>query len=51
MYLLKQIECIHGLPYQSISPELAEDVGRVVFARQMEDHNILGCDCLPYMME
>jgi hypothetical protein len=30
---------------------LAENVGRVVFARQMEDHKILGSDCLSYMME
>jgi hypothetical protein len=30
---------------------LAEDVGRVVFAQQMEDCNILGSDCLLYMME
>jgi hypothetical protein len=30
---------------------LAENVGRVVFARQMEDGNILGSDCLSYMMK
>jgi hypothetical protein len=32
-------------------PVLAEDVSRVVFTRQMEDHNILGSNCLSYMME
>jgi hypothetical protein len=26
----------------------AENVGRVVFARQMKDRNILGSDCLSY---
>jgi c-di-GMP-binding flagellar brake protein YcgR len=51
MYLLEQIEGHYGLPYQSISPVLAENVGRVVFARQMEDRNILGSNCLSYTME
>jgi hypothetical protein len=49
MYLLEQIG-VHSW-FASISPVLAEDVSRVVFARQMEDRNILGSDCLLYTME
>jgi hypothetical protein len=51
MYLLEQIGVHSWFAIPSISPVLAEDVGRVVFAQKMEDHNILGRDCLSYTME
>jgi hypothetical protein len=51
MYLLEQIGVHSWFAIPKHKPVLAEDVGRVVFAWQMEDRNILGCNCLLYMME
>jgi hypothetical protein len=51
MYLLEQIEVHSWFAILKHKPSACKDVGRVVFAQQMEDCNIFGSDCLSYMME
>jgi hypothetical protein len=52
MYLLNQIEVHSWFAIPKHKPSACKDVGRVVFAREMEDHkNIFGSDCLSYTME